>query len=71
LQFLKIMKQTPKSDFDSPWKDIIEAFFPQFMEFFVPDSVKEIDWILNLPDKLEELFLQEISIYEKEKKCLM
>jgi hypothetical protein len=38
------MKQTPKSDFDSPWKDIIEAFFPQFMEFFVPDSVKEIDW---------------------------
>jgi hypothetical protein len=27
------------------------------MEFFVPDSVKEIDWILNLPDKLEELFL--------------
>jgi hypothetical protein len=38
------MKQTPKSDFDSPWKEIIEAFFPQFMEFFVPDSVKEIDW---------------------------
>ena len=38
------------------------------MEFFVPDSVKEIDWILNFPDKLEELFLQEISIYKKEKK---
>jgi hypothetical protein len=41
------------------------------MKFFAPDSVKEIDWILNLQDKLEELFLQEISIYEKDKKRLM
>ena len=38
------MTQKNKTEFDSPWKDVIEAFFPQFMEFFVPDSVKDIDW---------------------------
>jgi predicted transposase/invertase (TIGR01784 family) len=32
------------SQFDSPWKDIIECFFPQFMEFFIPESVADIDW---------------------------
>jgi predicted transposase/invertase (TIGR01784 family) len=33
-----------KTDFDSPWKEIIESFFPQFMEFFVPGSENDIDW---------------------------
>ncbi|MDY0363079.1 MAG: hypothetical protein RBR08_16645 [Desulforegulaceae bacterium] len=39
-----------------------------YLEKEILDLYKFIDWILNLPDKLEELFLQEISIYEKEKK---
>ena len=30
--------------FDTPWKEIIEFFFPQFMAFFVPGSEKDIDW---------------------------
>ncbi len=30
--------------YDTPWKEIIEFFFPQFMTFFVPSSEKDIDW---------------------------
>ena len=30
--------------YDTPWKEIIEFFFPQFMEFFVPGAEKDIDW---------------------------
>ena len=33
-----------RTEFDSPWKEIIESFFPQFMEFFVPGSENDIDW---------------------------
>ncbi len=33
-----------KQTFDTPWKDVIESFFPQFMAFFVPDSQQDIDW---------------------------
>jgi hypothetical protein len=31
-------------DFDSPWKDILEAYFPDFMAFFFPAAAAEIDW---------------------------
>ena len=30
--------------YDTPWKEIIEFFFPQFMAFFVPGSQEDIDW---------------------------
>jgi hypothetical protein len=33
-----------KTDYDSPWKDILEQYFPQFMAFFVPQAQAEIDW---------------------------
>jgi len=29
---------------DTPWKDIIETLFQQFMEFFFPDAHAGIDW---------------------------
>jgi hypothetical protein len=38
------MKNSNKTEFDSPWKEIIESFFPQFMEFFVPGAENDIDW---------------------------
>jgi hypothetical protein len=38
------MPKNTNSQFDSPWKEIIEFFFRQFMEFFVPESVNDIDW---------------------------
>ena len=31
-------------DFDSPWKDILEGYFPDFMAFFFPAAALEIDW---------------------------
>ncbi len=30
--------------FDTPWKDILEAYFPQFMAFFFPQINAHIDW---------------------------
>ena len=35
---------TPQADFDSPWKEIIERYFPDFMAFFFPQAYTEIDW---------------------------
>jgi hypothetical protein len=35
----------PMSDtYDSPWKELIEAYFPQFMAFFFPQAHADIDW---------------------------
>ncbi len=31
-------------EYDSPWKEIIELFFPQFMAFFFPTIAVAIDW---------------------------
>jgi hypothetical protein len=31
-------------DFDSPWKDVLNRYFPQFMEFFFPEAYRDIDW---------------------------
>jgi hypothetical protein len=31
-------------DNDSPWKEILEAYFPQAMEFFFPQTAALINW---------------------------
>lgn len=33
-----------RTDYDSPWKEVIESYFPQFLEFFFPLAYREIDW---------------------------
>ena len=33
-----------KNDFDSPWKEVLELYFRQFVAFFFPDAYKDIDW---------------------------
>jgi len=33
-----------KSDFDSPWKEILDRYFKDFMAFFFPRAFREIDW---------------------------
>lgn len=38
------MVETTPTDFDSPWKNIIERYFPDFMAFFFPDVHTAIDW---------------------------
>ncbi len=32
------------SDFDSPWKEILERYFESFVEFYFPDVHARIDW---------------------------
>lgn len=32
------------SDFDSPWKDLIETYFDQVMTFFFPAARDDFDW---------------------------
>ena len=34
----------PKSDFDSPWKEILDVYFKQFMEYCWHKHYIEIDW---------------------------
>ncbi|MBO3457346.1 DUF4351 domain-containing protein [Aetokthonos hydrillicola Thurmond2011] len=33
-----------RADLDSPWKEILEAYFPQAMEFFFPQTAALINW---------------------------
>lgn len=35
---------TTRDQYDSPWKEILNLYFQEFMEFFFPDIAKEIDW---------------------------
>lgn len=37
-------KQSASQEYDSPWKEVIEVFFPQFMAFFFPVIAEAIDW---------------------------
>ena len=32
------------ADFDSPWKEILDRYFEQFLAFFVPEAHADIDW---------------------------
>jgi hypothetical protein len=31
-------------DYDSPWKDALQRYFPEFMSFYFPKAFAEIDW---------------------------
>jgi hypothetical protein len=33
-----------RTDYDSPWKDILETYFEAFMAFFFPTVYADIDW---------------------------
>ena len=35
---------TSTDQYDSPWKEVIERYFPEFMAFYFPDAYAEIDW---------------------------
>ncbi len=34
----------PRDEFDSPWKEILEAYFQDFMQFFFQQIHDDIDW---------------------------
>ena len=33
-----------QDDLDSPWKEVIEHAFPEFIDFYFPDARRQIDW---------------------------
>ena len=33
------------TDYDSPWKEMLERYFEEFMAFFFPQAHAEIDWV--------------------------
>ncbi|MBD6620843.1 cytosolic protein [Komarekiella sp. 'clone 1'] len=35
---------TPQTEYDSPWKQILQLYFADFMLFFFPQAHREIDW---------------------------
>ncbi|WP_375515527.1 cytosolic protein [uncultured Nostoc sp.] len=34
----------PQTEYDSPWKQILQLYFEEFMQFFFPQAYAEIDW---------------------------
>ena len=34
----------PRTSFDSPWKEVVETYLPEFIAFFFPDAHAQIDW---------------------------
>ncbi|MGB0383598.1 MAG: hypothetical protein ACPGWR_02130 [Ardenticatenaceae bacterium] len=40
----KKRKDGQDDQYDSPWKEIIEQYFEEFMTFFFPKAASEIDW---------------------------
>ena len=41
---MAVVPAAPTEDYDSPWKDVLTLFFPEFMAFFFPQVHAEIDW---------------------------
>ena len=53
-------------DFDSPWKTLLERWFPAFMAWFFPPIAAEIDWARGYVFLDKEL--QKISHRAQEKR---
>ena len=46
-------------DSDSPWKEILEGYFPQFISFFAPVAYQDIDWNMGyefLDKEFQQIF---------------
>jgi predicted transposase/invertase (TIGR01784 family) len=51
-------QKNPPTAYDSPWKDILQTYFEEFMQFFFPAVHDQIDWtreITFLDKELEEV----------------
>ncbi|MFB2917491.1 MULTISPECIES: transposase [Aerosakkonema] len=58
-----------RTDYDSPWKEVIEAYFPQFLEFFFPLAYAAIDW--TRPYEFLDNELQQLEPDAEIGKCLV
>lgn len=48
----------PQTEFDSPWKEILQLYFEEFMLFFFPEAHREIDW--SRPPEFLDQELQQV-----------
>ncbi len=61
----------PVDNYDSPWKEAIEHYFPEFMAFYFPEAYTAIDWSKKytfLDNELRSLLPEaevSISIYRR------
>jgi Domain of unknown function (DUF4351)/Putative transposase, YhgA-like len=51
--------KNPPTKYDSPWKDILEIYFKDFMELFFPAAYNQIDWTKKIEFLDKEL--QEVT----------
>lgn len=49
------MTKKRTTEYDSPWKNITESFFEDFMRFFFPEVHEQIDWTRNYEFLEQEL----------------
>ena len=54
-QHIDDYEQTFSDDYDSPWKEVLENAFPEFMAFYFPAAHAQIDWALGHEFKNTEL----------------
>ncbi len=54
------MIDNPQTEFDSPWKDILERYFEDFMLFFFPQAHRRIDWTRK-PEFLDKELLSVVG----------
>lgn len=60
-------RSTATADYDSPWKVALHKYERNLGKDDVRELFRLLDWMLVLPDDLEERFREEIYQYEKEK----
>jgi hypothetical protein len=39
-----MVNKTPLTEYDSPWKQMLQLYFEDFMQFFFPQAHAQIDW---------------------------
>ena len=67
---LKAMETNKNTSLRKQWKfELTKLLYEKgYSKKEVLNLYSFIDWVLNLPTELEEIFLQELTIYEEEKK---
>ena len=39
-----VTELSANDEYDSPWKEVLENAFPEFMAFYFPEADRQIDW---------------------------
>ena len=53
--------QSQPTEYDSPWKEILKAYFKDFLAFFLPKAHDDIDWQRD-PEFLDKLRRESVMI---------